>query len=55
MENVAKTGVKEGGEVVTKSVDSIVNSQFGLLAGIALILFVIFKFGIDFFMRIRRK
>ena len=55
MENVAKTGVKEGGEVVTKSVDSIVNSQFGLLAGIALILFAIFKFGIDFFMRIRRK
>ena len=55
MENIAKTGVKESGEVVTKSVDSIVNSQFGLLAGIALILFVIFKFGIDFFMRIRRK
>jgi hypothetical protein len=55
MENVAKTGVKEGGEVISKSVDSIVNSQFGLLAGISLILFVIFKFGIDFFMRIRKK
>jgi hypothetical protein len=55
MENVATTGLKEGGEVVTKSVDTIINSQFGLLAGIALILFVIFKFGIDFFMRIRKR
>jgi hypothetical protein len=55
MKNVTKTGIKEGGEVIIKSVDSIVNSQFGLLAGLSLILFIIFKFGIDFFMKFRKK
>lgn len=47
IENTAKEGVKVVGETTSKSVDSIANSNLGLIIGLALILFIFFKYGWD--------
>ena len=47
IENVGKEALAVTGETVSKSVDSISNSNLGLIIGFALILFVFLKFGWD--------
>ena len=51
--NVGKEVVDKTGQTVTDTVSNVANSQFGTLAGIALILFIIFKYGWDFWIKIR--
>jgi len=48
MENVSTKVVDKTGDVASKSVESIANSQLGWFMGIALLLFVFFKYGLDF-------
>ena len=52
---VAKEVVDKTGQTVTNTVSNVADSQFGLFAGIALILFVVFKYGWEFWMKIREK
>src|SRR5574344_1349356 len=47
IENVGKEALAVTGETVSKSVDSISNSNLGLIIGFALILFVFLEFGSD--------
>lgn len=47
IENFGKESIKTVGETTAKSVDSIANSNLGLLIGLALIIFVFLKFGWD--------
>ena len=47
IENVGKEALAVTGETVSKSVDSISNSNLGLIIGFALILLVFLKFGWD--------
>ena len=54
-QNIAESVIDKSGEVVTDSVSNISNSQVGLFIGIALLLFVFFKFGIDKLIAIREK
>ena len=46
-ENIINNGIKTTGEVTTKTISNIANSNFGILAGIALILFVFLKYGFE--------
>lgn len=48
MENVSTKAVDKTGDVATKSVEHISNSNLGIFIGIALLLFVFFKYGLDF-------
>ena len=52
---VAKEVVDKTGQTVTDTVSNVANSQFGLFAGIALILFVVFKYGWEFWIKIRKE
>jgi len=54
-QNIAESAINKGGDVVTDSVSNISNSQVGLFMGIAILLFVFFKFGIDKLIAIREK
>lgn len=45
--NIANHTVDKGTEMVGKGVKEVANSQIGWLLGIALLLFVFFKFGVD--------
>lgn len=47
IENFGKESIKTVGETTVKSVDSIANSNLGLLIGLALIVFIIIKLGLD--------
>lgn len=47
IENFGKESIKTVGETTAKSVDSVANSNLGLLIGLAIIIFVIFKYGWD--------
>lgn len=47
IENVGKETIKTVGETATKSVDSVANSNLGIILGLAVILLVFFKFGWD--------
>ena len=51
IENFGKESIKTVGETTAKSVDSIANSNLGLLIGLALIIFVFLKFKLIFFVR----
>lgn len=51
IENFGKESIKTVGETTSKSVDSIANSNLGLLIGFALIIFVILRFGWDKFFK----
>ena len=57
-ENIAKSAITTGGETVAKTVPEVAketfDSKFGIFAGIVLILFVIFKFGWEFILRLRK-
>ena len=56
IENIGKESVKTAGETASKSVESIANSNLGLLIGFALIIFVMLRFGWDkFFNRNNNK
>ena len=48
MENVGKKTVDKTGDFATNSVKNIANSNLGIFMGIALLLFVFFKYGLDF-------
>jgi len=54
-ENIAKSAIDKGANVVIDSISNISNSQVGLFIGIAILLFVFFKFGIDKIMKIKAK
>ncbi len=54
MENVSKKAVDTGGNMVVKSVESVANSNVGIFMGVALLLFVLFKYGVDFVLRVFR-
>ena len=53
--NIGKELVDKTGQTVTDTVSNVADSQFGLFAGIALILFVVFKYGWEFWMKIKKK
>jgi hypothetical protein len=57
-ENIGKEVVHTGGDTVVKTTKEIADSQVGWFAGIAILLLVIFKYGLDFvaglFARFRR-
>jgi len=53
-ENIAKKAIDKSGDVVTESVSNIANSQLGLFIGIALLLFVFFKYGLDKILSIKK-
>lgn len=55
---VGEKAVTVTGDTITTTVSGLANSTFGLFAGISLILFIIFKYGWDFFVKfisIRKK
>ena len=52
MENVSKKTVDTAGNMVVKSVEGVANSNVGIFIGIALLLFVLFKYGLDFIFNI---
>jgi hypothetical protein len=45
--NIANHGLDKGGEVAQESIKNIANSQLGWMIGLALLLFVFFKYGIE--------
>ena len=45
--NIANHGVDKGAEVVEYSVKNVADSQLGWMIGLALLLFVFFKYGIE--------
>lgn len=55
IENIGKEGIKTVGETTTQSVDNVANSNLGILIGIALIIFIILKFGWDKLVNTFRK
>ena len=55
MENVSKKAVDTGGNMVVKSVESVANSNVGIFMGVALLLFVLFKYGVDFVLRVLNR
>lgn len=54
-ENIANKTIDKSGEIVTDSVSNIANSQLGLFIGIALLLFIFFKYGLDKIIKIRNN
>jgi len=54
-ENIAKDTINKTGDVVTKSVSNVADSNFGILVGIAFMLFIIFKYGWDLILQLISK
>ncbi len=50
---VGKKAITTTGDTITKTLSNVANSTFGLFAGIALIIFVILKFGWEFFIKVK--
>jgi len=46
--NIVNHGIDKGGKVVEHSVKNVADSQLGWMIGLALLLFVFFKYGMDF-------
>jgi len=53
--NVANHGLDKGGEVVEHSIKNVADSQLGWMIGLALLLFVFFKYGFEAIVRVWRK
>jgi hypothetical protein len=53
--NITNHGIDKGGEVTEKSIKNIANSQLGWMIGLALLLFVFFKYGIEAVVSVWRK
>jgi len=52
---VGEKAVTVTGDTITTTISNLADSTFGMFAGIALILFVIFKYGWDFFIKVRNR
>jgi len=50
--NIANHGLDKGEEVVEKSVKNVLDSSLGLMIGLALLLFVFFKYGLESFVNV---
>jgi hypothetical protein len=53
--NIANHGLDKGGEVAQESIKNIANSQLGWMIGLALLLFVFFKYGIEALVAVWKK
>ena len=53
--NVANHGLDKGGEMVEQSVKHVADSQLGWMIGLALLLFVFFKYGLEAIVRVWRR
>jgi hypothetical protein len=53
--NIANHGLDKGREVAQESIKNIANSQLGWMIGLALLLFVFFKYGIEAVVSVWRK
>ncbi len=51
-ENIGREVVHTGGDMAVNTAKEVANSQVGWFAGIALLLLVVFKYGLDFFSRL---